>query len=169
MARSTSPVTARERQIAGVIAAIGASWAVALLMGNAVPALKNQAATLRESWGLAPSAAALIYYLARCRSPLSWFTENRAAILLGEASYSIYLPHWVFMWVFASSGLTANVLFAPKIALAWLMTGILGLGCYRYFEWPARVFLRRVMAPSRNVVDSIPQRSSIAASQQLTH
>jgi hypothetical protein len=26
------------------------------------------------------------------------------------------------------------------------MTGLLALGCYRYFEWPMRVFLRRALA-----------------------
>jgi peptidoglycan/LPS O-acetylase OafA/YrhL len=59
------------------------------------------------------------------------------------------LLHWVFIWVFSSSGVTANVLLVPKIALAWLMTALLSLGCYRYFEWPMRVFVRRVMAPYR--------------------
>jgi peptidoglycan/LPS O-acetylase OafA/YrhL len=45
-----------------------------------------------------------------------------------------------------SSGVSTNQLLVPKIALAWLMTGLLALGCYRYFEWPMRVFLRRALA-----------------------
>jgi peptidoglycan/LPS O-acetylase OafA/YrhL len=59
--------------------------------------------------------------------------------LLGDASYSIYLLQWVFF----------SVLLVPKIVLAWMMTAILSLGCYRYFERPARSFIRRVMAPEK--------------------
>jgi peptidoglycan/LPS O-acetylase OafA/YrhL len=152
--RSSRPVTVRERRLTATLAAVGATWAVALLAASVVPAIQDQATMLQQSWGLAPSAAALIYYLARCRSPLSWFVENKATILLGEASYSIYLLHWVFFWVFTSSGVAANVLLGPKVALTWLMTCLLSLGCYQYFEGPARVFIRRAMAPRKRLASS---------------
>jgi peptidoglycan/LPS O-acetylase OafA/YrhL len=144
--RNASVATAEERRVAALLAVIGAAWIVFLLVAGALPSTQDQALMLQYSWGFAPSVGALIYFLARCKSPLSWWVENKGAILLGEASYSIYLLHWVFLWVFMSSGVSTNQLLVPKIALAWLMTGLLALGCYRYFEWPMRVFLRRALA-----------------------
>jgi peptidoglycan/LPS O-acetylase OafA/YrhL len=148
-ARSKSPVTAREHSLAAIAAGIGAVWAVALLLLGEIPAIKNQALLFQLSWGFAPSVAALMFYLARCKSPLSRFVENKTIILLGDASYSIYLLQWVFFSVMMAAGVAANVLFVPKIVLAWMMTAILSLGCYRYFERPARSFIRRVMAPEK--------------------
>jgi peptidoglycan/LPS O-acetylase OafA/YrhL len=143
------PVTAREHALAAIAAGIGAVWAVALLLFGEISAIKNQVLLFQLSWGFAPSVAALMFYLARCKGPLSWFVENKAIILLGDASYSIYLLQWVFFSVMTAAGVAANVLLVPKIVLAWMMTAILSLGCYRYFERPARSFIRRVMAPDR--------------------
>jgi peptidoglycan/LPS O-acetylase OafA/YrhL len=148
-ARSESPVTAGESSLAAIAAGIGTVWAVALLLLGEIPAIKNQALLFQLSWGFAPSVAAVMFYLARCKSPLSRFVENKTIILLGDASYSIYLLQWVFFSVMMAAGVAANVLLVPKIVLAWMMTAILSLGCYRYFERPARSFIRRVMAPER--------------------
>jgi peptidoglycan/LPS O-acetylase OafA/YrhL len=148
-ARRELPLTARERALAAIAAGIGAVWAVALLVVGEIPATKNQVLLFQLSWGFAPSVAALMFYLARCKSRLSWFVENKTIILLGDASYSIYLLQWVFFSVLAAPGVAANVLLVPKIVLAWTMTVVLSLGCYRYFECPARSFIRRVMAPDR--------------------
>jgi peptidoglycan/LPS O-acetylase OafA/YrhL len=147
--RSASKVTVRERTLAGSAAAFGAVWAVALLLGGEIPAIRDQVLILRLSWGFAPSVAALIFYLARCRSPVSWFAENKPVILLGHASYSIYLLQWIFFSLFSTYGVAANALLAPKIILAWTMTAILALGCYRYFESPSRSFIRRALSPDR--------------------
>ena len=144
--RNASVATTEERRVAALLAGTGAAWIVFLLVAGALPSTQDQALMLQYSWGFAPSVGALIYFLARCKSPLSWWVENKGAILLGEASYSIYLLHWVFLLVFMSSGVSNNQLLVPKIVLAWLMTGLLALGCYRYFEWPMRVFVRRALA-----------------------
>jgi peptidoglycan/LPS O-acetylase OafA/YrhL len=148
-ARRETPVTVRERSLAAIAAGIGVVCAVALLLLGEIPATKNQVLLFQVSWGFAPSVAALMFYLARCKSPLSWFVENKTIILLGDASYSIYLLQWVFFSVMAAAGVAVNALLVPKIVLAWMMTAILSLGCYRYFERPARSFIRRVMAPDR--------------------
>jgi peptidoglycan/LPS O-acetylase OafA/YrhL len=148
-ARNGMAVSAQERTIAGTAAGIGAVWAAVLLLGNEITSAKNQVMILQFSWGFAPTVAALIYYLARCRNPLSWFVENKAAILLGDASYSIYMLQWIFFYIFSAQGVAANVLLGPKIVLAWIMTVILSLGSYRYFECPARALIRRVLAPNR--------------------
>jgi peptidoglycan/LPS O-acetylase OafA/YrhL len=150
-ARSEVMATVQEHRYAALAMLLGGAWVVGLLIATGLPWVKNPAAVLLESWGLAPSAAALIYYLARFKSPLSAWTENKMAIMLGEASYSIYLLHWVFVWVFTSSVVDANALLLPKLLLAWLMTMLLALGCYRYFEWPARLAIRRAMVFPANV------------------
>jgi hypothetical protein len=95
-ARRETPVAVRERSLAAIAAGIGVVWAVALLLLGEIPATKNQVILLQISWGFAPSVAAVMFYLARCKNPLSWFVENKTIILLGDASYSIYLLQWVF-------------------------------------------------------------------------
>ena len=70
-------------------------------------------------------------------------------IALGNASYSIYLLQWLTFSTFMAQGVAANVLLVPKILLAWLMTVLLSLGCYHYFERPARSFIRRLLAAER--------------------
>jgi len=147
--RRTSAVTVRERTVSGIAAGVGVVWALALLLSGAVPGLSNQALTLQLSWGFAPSVAAVIYYLARCKSPVSRLVENRAMIALGDASYSIYMLQWLTFSTFMAQGVAANALLVPKILLAWLMTALLSLGCYHYFERPARSFIRRLLAIER--------------------
>jgi peptidoglycan/LPS O-acetylase OafA/YrhL len=147
--RSTSPVTMRERTVSAIAAGIGVVWALALLLSGAVPGLGKQVMTLQLSWGFAPSVAAVIYYLARCKSPVSRLVENRAMIALGDASYSIYLLQWLTFSTFMAQGVAANALLVPKILLAWLMTALLSLGCYYYFERPARSCIRRLLAIER--------------------
>jgi peptidoglycan/LPS O-acetylase OafA/YrhL len=148
-ARSASAVTVRERTISGIAASIGVVWALALLFSGAVPALSNHALTLQLSWGFAPSVGAVMYYLARCKSPVSRLVENRMVITLGDASYSIYMLQWLTFSTFMAQGVAANALLVPKILLAWLMTILLSLGCYCYFERPARSFIRRLLAIER--------------------
>jgi hypothetical protein len=48
--------------------------------------------------------------------------------------------------MFSAHGVAANGLLAPKIVLAWMMTAILSLGSYPYFECPARSFIHRILA-----------------------
>ena len=148
--RSPIPVTRRERVVAEIAAGVGAVWAVALLLGGAVPGLYEPTLMLQFSWGFAPSAGAVIYYLARCKSVFSHVAENRFVVALGDASYSIYMLQWIFIGVFGSGGhIMANVLLVPKIVMVWLMTILLSLGCYHYFELPARRFIRRMLAIDR--------------------
>ena len=50
------------------------------------------------NFALAPSAALLIFCAARYRSSVSWVLNTRAAIALGDASYSIYPFTSVCCW-----------------------------------------------------------------------
>ena len=67
-ARRETPVTVRERSLAAIAVGIGVVWAVALLLLGEIPATKNQVLLFQVSWGFAPSVAALMFYLARCKS-----------------------------------------------------------------------------------------------------
>jgi peptidoglycan/LPS O-acetylase OafA/YrhL len=150
--RSAIPVTRRERFVAEIAAGIGAVWTVALLLGGAIPGLYEPTLMLQFSWGFAPSAGAVIFYLARCKSPLSRIAGNRFVLALGDASYSIYLLQWIFVGFFSTGGVMASVLLVPKIVLVWLMTILLSLGCYRYFELPARQFIRQMLVANGFII-----------------
>ena len=50
---------------------------------------------MNMNFALAPSAALLIFCAARYRNAASWLLTSRPAVALGEASYSIYLVHYV--------------------------------------------------------------------------
>jgi peptidoglycan/LPS O-acetylase OafA/YrhL len=85
--------------------------------------------------------AALILAVA---SGPTWFSrvlENRALVLLGEASYALYIIHW--------SGVTLLRLgFLGTLGTPWghaaFLLGTVGVSvlCYRYIEVPCRLWLR---------------------------
>ena len=166
-ARRETPVTVRERSLAAIAAGIGVVWAVALLLLGEIPATKNQVLLFQVSWGFAPSVAALMFYLARCKRPLSWFVENKTIILLGDASYSIYLLQWVVFSVMAAAGVAVNALLVPKIVLAWMMTAILSLGCYRYLRVSGPVVYPPGHGP-RQIQRALPQKNLSGARPRVT-
>src|ERR1700730_8869424 len=49
------------------------------------------------------------------------------------------------------SGVGPNALLVAKVVFFWLMSAILALGCYRYFESPVRSMIRHLMSPDRIV------------------
>jgi peptidoglycan/LPS O-acetylase OafA/YrhL len=95
--------------------------------------------------------AILVYALAHDRGPLSWLLGTRVAIFLGEASYSIYLTHWVVLRVLA------HLRFDRFAETAWGGLGTLAayvaiilataIATYLTVEAPSRRALRRWLAP----------------------
>jgi peptidoglycan/LPS O-acetylase OafA/YrhL len=98
----------------------------------------------QASGGYAPACAGLIYYGARFRAKaLTW----RPFIAFGEGSYSMYLLHGWFLWLFSSQGVGEGLLMWGKVGVAWLFIAVCSLGCYRYFERPTRSWLRSALRP----------------------
>jgi peptidoglycan/LPS O-acetylase OafA/YrhL len=89
---------------------------------------------------LAPAFAAIIFGVAL--SP-SWakFLEAPWLVLLGEASYSLYLLHFSVVW--AALVLFGRAAATPAMNLAVAATAILlSIASYKGIEQPARRWLR---------------------------
>jgi peptidoglycan/LPS O-acetylase OafA/YrhL len=104
---------------------------------------------LNLNFGLAPSVALVIFCVARYDTLITRMLNHRAAIALGEASYSIYLTHFLVLMLAASflggelSATMPNVLFllSKYLFLLGLML-LISLGLYTFVEVPARQWLR---------------------------
>jgi peptidoglycan/LPS O-acetylase OafA/YrhL len=95
----------------------------------------------QASFGFAPGVAAVMFYLAYYRSRAAVLIETRIMLVLGEASYSIYLLHGFVLWyVMKQSPYLPSVL---RIAIAWGLLLVLSIIVYRWFEAPLRRFIRR--------------------------
>jgi len=90
--------------------------------------------------------AGIIVALAAGRTFLSRIMEAPLLVLLGHASYALYIFHWI-PWVIilhTPEGLDPNPLW---VAFAILATAIFSVVCYLCYEKPVRRFLRRKLDP----------------------
>jgi peptidoglycan/LPS O-acetylase OafA/YrhL len=142
--------TAVENTLGGAIfiAAVGSVFVISYFAygpGIAINIFEKMA----MNFALAPSAALLIFCAARYRSAASRLLNTPAAIALGDASYSIYLVHLgVLLAVAWLTGLAGRGLLFDSIRLVAVVTAIIALSMlvYRFYEAPAREWLRRLGA-----------------------
>lgn len=88
------------------------------------------------------SFAAVIFAIASGRTVLSRLLENKTLVLLGEASYSLYIIHWV---AFRALELIRNAGYSvPQWAATLAVVGLVGLSVLtlKMIELPARKLLR---------------------------
>ena len=101
------------------------------------------------NFALAPSAALLIFCAARYRSAVSRLLNTPAAITLGDASYSIYLVHLAVLlavaWLTGSAG-RGLVFDSMRLVVVVAAIIVLSMLVYRFYEAPAREWLRRLGA-----------------------
>jgi peptidoglycan/LPS O-acetylase OafA/YrhL len=109
-------------------------------------------------FGPAPSVAALIFCVARYNGPVSRLLSGRSLVALGEASYSIYLIHFLIFYIAAGYNqppLTAefeNVVFLlMRLAFLLFLIFVFSLGLHEYYEAPARRWLRSLWKSNRAV------------------
>jgi peptidoglycan/LPS O-acetylase OafA/YrhL len=100
--------------------------------------------TLRDTV-LAPAFAYVIYSFARNRSYVTRLFSVRPLVLLGDASYSIYILQWP---VFFLSGLSAESLTAWTFASYILVLLMVSIFSFTYIEQPLRQAIRRRLSPS---------------------
>ena len=103
------------------------------------------------NFALAPSAAMLIFCAARYRNVATQMLMSRPALLLGDASYSIYLLHFnalvLIAWLTESA--PHSVAFdAITLVISMLIILLSSIVLYRYFERPARNWLRKRWQPA---------------------
>jgi peptidoglycan/LPS O-acetylase OafA/YrhL len=103
---------------------------------------------LREmnmNFALAPSAAALIFCAARYCGAIFRPLTCRPVMVLGEASYSIYLVHLVILTVAArlivpaGHGILHDV---AELLLTTIIIFLISIALYAFYEAPARKLLR---------------------------
>jgi len=130
------------------IAAVGSVFVISYFeYGSGIT--MNVFEKMAMNFALAPSAALLIFCAARYRSAVSRPLNTPAAIALGDASYSIYLVHLgVLLAVAWLTGLAGRGLVFDSIRLVAVVTAIIALSMlvYRFYEAPAREWLRRLGA-----------------------
>jgi peptidoglycan/LPS O-acetylase OafA/YrhL len=99
----------------------------------------------------APLMMVLIYSLACGRGLLAWFLATRPMLLLGEASYSLYLFHWP-LWFLITDFLINYVgrfQQGPSHFVACVVPTIgMSLVSYRFLEKPANRYLKKTLSKS---------------------
>jgi peptidoglycan/LPS O-acetylase OafA/YrhL len=107
------------------------------------------------NFGLAPSAALLVFCAARYRNVVSRLLNSPSALVLGDASYSIYLVHYIMLMIAtkligtAVHGAIFNTIALILSTIATLVGSIL---LYAYYESLARKWLRRLCRDRRPTV-----------------
>jgi len=104
---------------------------------------------LNMNFGLAPSVALIIFCSARYDTLFTRILKSRPFEALGDASYSIYLIHFLIFTLAASflsgvlpaTGSNIAFLFGKYIFILGLIL-LLSLGLHAFFEVPAREWLR---------------------------
>jgi peptidoglycan/LPS O-acetylase OafA/YrhL len=99
------------------------------------------------NFALAPSAALLIFCAARYRNVFATWLTSRPMLVLGDASYSIYLVHYLVLMVATKLiGMEPHgvVFSSVAIALSTIATLAISILLYTYYESPARRWLRRM-------------------------
>jgi peptidoglycan/LPS O-acetylase OafA/YrhL len=106
----------------------------------------------QASFGFAPGVAAVMFYFACYRSRAAALIETPIMLVLGEASYSIYMLHGFVLWyVMKQSPYVPSVL---RVAIAWGLLFVLAIIVYRWFEAPLRRFIRRPNAKTRSMMSN---------------
>jgi len=128
--------------IAFLYAAIVSIPLLTYVMSTSV-APTNALQSLGLNFGLAASAATIVYATVRYESAVASMLSAGLCIALGDASYSIYLTHYVVVLA------VSRVVPADSLTLALLefigsiIVVLMGsLGLYRWYEAPMRRWLR---------------------------
>jgi peptidoglycan/LPS O-acetylase OafA/YrhL len=97
----------------GLLVAAGSIFVITYFTFS--PAIGSNLFRSMLSFALAPPAALLIFCVARYQSPVSRLLASRTGVLLGDASYSIYLVHFgVLTAVAFLAGRTVSFLATPR-------------------------------------------------------
>jgi hypothetical protein len=113
--------------------------------------------SLSFCFGLAPSAAIIIFCTSRYDAPLFRWLSARSVVAMGEASYSIYLLHAVVLiaissylgWSFPETFFDI-VFLTARFTFVTLMILLFSLGLHEFLEVPSRRWLRGLWRSARS-------------------
>lgn len=144
-------VSSTEAQLGTVLTwlSVTATPIILFLMYTQNPIVYN-VRMVKDNIGLAPTLAILIFCSARYKTWISRFLAWRPIVLMGEASYSIYLVHMlVFVWISRSTPpvplpvTIESILFAClRMVIVLAIIIALSVGLYHIVEMPSRKWLR---------------------------
>jgi peptidoglycan/LPS O-acetylase OafA/YrhL len=104
---------------------------------------------------LLPVMAALIYTTAWSQGSIARVLGSGPLVLLGEASYGLYILHWP-LWIWytrllhqPSTGYLPRLPSLALFALYLVMLIGLSVACFRFVETPLRIAIRRAFAQRR--------------------
>jgi peptidoglycan/LPS O-acetylase OafA/YrhL len=153
-----APITKVECLVAS---AAGWTCLVALF---ALVALRRESDLLKVAMmnvGIAPLCGLLIYLLARYPSSLQALFARRPLVLLGEASYCMFLLHPLVQSFFlqrtaGEAELKRGYILFYNHTMMFLTMHFLALGVYQFFETPVRMRLRRWLNPQETQRAALP-------------
>jgi len=157
--RTRAPISPRAAALAATGAGLGVvGYILAAYAGGVLPRL------LTHTGAFLPIYALLVYSLAVGGGPIGRFLATRPMLLLGEASYGLYLLHFpVFWW---TERLVRRLPWGDAIfgsgwwfpALEVCMAVAVSVVVYLTFERPARRLLRRLLTnrPSGALLSESP-------------
>jgi peptidoglycan/LPS O-acetylase OafA/YrhL len=146
------PVTAAERGLGLCLLALGVisvPVVIYLEYSSVSPLIRS----LRSNYGLAPSAGLIIFTTARYSSSFARFLNSRPVVALGQASYSIYMLHFLILILVVSiTGPTTSLTFwnlvyaAVRFVSCLSVIVLVALGFHAFLEVPSRKFLRGLLS-----------------------
>jgi peptidoglycan/LPS O-acetylase OafA/YrhL len=158
------PVGARERAVGAALSvvAVGAiAFTHVLFFAPEILPFSVSLAVIRfhMNFGYAPACALLIFCCARYSNALSAMFSWRPLVVLGDASYSIYMLHMVFFTAFRApviestpTNIALRVGALCAVIAALFVTSLI---TYRVIEMPARQWIRRTFSvPDRGAAPS---------------
>jgi hypothetical protein len=162
---SQAPIGVTERRVGAAL-----TWLaiLSLCIVNGImfhqPSINPFLTFLHQNYGFAVPSAVFLFCLARYDTAASRALAASWILLLGEASYSIYLLHGEFFELADLSAypigvldyLTAVSLMHAALAIAALM--VVSVASYRFVESPTRRFIRRALSlrlPRRSI-EAVP-------------
>jgi peptidoglycan/LPS O-acetylase OafA/YrhL len=89
-----------------------------------------------------PAFAITVYALAWDAPPLARVFGNRAAVYLGEISYSVYLVHWFVLQHANALGLS-GLSDGSRVSLMFVLVIAASVATYHGVEKPSRSWLRQ--------------------------
>ena len=168
-------VRAREQAIGMFLLAIGVVSVPLFIFFTWSPTHRlSLLSSLRDNYALAPSVALILFSAARYDNSISRLLRGRRLVALGEASYSIYLLHFMILTLssaYVTQALPATapyvVYLVVRLVFAVSLICLFSLGLHAVVEVPSRRWLRGLWsaggAPRPAMAMSVALMPAIAA------